>query len=279
MATLEPTLAIQTLEDALRQLMSYVYTNEYGAAWLEKISSQEQRDEWTHRAEQEQKKRGPTGAVAVPAAGLAYSDLKDLLGIVNKHWDPLKPALNNRGETRALLTVAERLRNTAQHGRQPLVHEADLLSGIAGQIRNQVTIFMNTQDTTGNFYPRIESVVDSHGHIFQGGPGRGDQISWVPTDFTLPVGQPVIFTCTAFDPQDRSLRIELVRGQMIEKVDEAHTSGGQPVTLTWVVQEADVNTQAVITVKLWTQDSKYHRWNSLGDAQVNFIYQVFPPQG
>jgi hypothetical protein len=28
------------------------------------------------------------------------------------------------------------------HGRELLVHEADLLSGIAGQIRNQVTIFM-----------------------------------------------------------------------------------------------------------------------------------------
>jgi len=31
MATLEPTVAIHTCEDALRQLMGHVYANQYGA--------------------------------------------------------------------------------------------------------------------------------------------------------------------------------------------------------------------------------------------------------
>jgi len=135
---------------------------------------------------------------------------------------------------------------------------------------------MNTQDTSGNFYPRIESVLDSFGHTFQGGPGKGDQIAWCRTGFTLRVGQVVAFTCIALDPQDRPLRIELVRGQLIEKADEAYTSGGQPVTLRWEVKKADVQRDAIITVKLWTKDYEYHRHGNLGDAQVNFVYQVFP---
>jgi hypothetical protein len=55
MATLEPTVAIHTCEDALRQLMGHVYANQYGAKWLERISSEEQRATWAERTEQEKR--------------------------------------------------------------------------------------------------------------------------------------------------------------------------------------------------------------------------------
>ena len=60
----------------------------------------------------------------------------------------------------ALLKRLDNIRNAVGHSRPLLPFERDLLSGIAGQIRNQVTIYMSTQDEAGDIYPRIESVTD-----------------------------------------------------------------------------------------------------------------------
>jgi hypothetical protein len=154
--------------------MTYAYNAAYGANWLQWISSDEQRQDWARRHEQEKKKRTGKGAAVVPNHGLAYSDLKDLVGIVQKRWQPIEPAFgaSAKSETRALLVRFETLRNTAMHGRTPLVFEQELMSGIAGQIRNQVTIFMSSQDPQGDYFPRIESITDSFGNTFEGSPQK-----------------------------------------------------------------------------------------------------------
>lgn len=66
----------------------------------------------------------------------------------------METALGPKVETLPLLARFEQLRNSVAHSRGILAFEEALLSGIAGQIRNQVTIFMSIQDPSGDYYPR-----------------------------------------------------------------------------------------------------------------------------
>jgi hypothetical protein len=277
-ATLEPSVAVQTCEDALRQLMSYAYKEAYGEKWLEKISSADQRANWQHRYEQELKKRKQKGVAVVPNVGLAYSDLSELLGFFSKHWDPIEPAFGAtaKSETRALLTRFEGLRNTAMHSRTPVVFEQELLSGIAGQIRNQVTRFMSAQDPGGDFYPRIESIIDSYGTRYPVNPDYPGENDYVVSDQILHPGQRVTFTCVATDPQDRTLAL-ILRTERSTEGTSARSTSGQPAEVYWDVLETDVRLKCVVSISLVAVDAQYHRYGDY-DQRVSFGYRVDPPQ-
>ncbi len=163
MSALEPSVALTTCETALRQLMTLAYEAAYGDDWLGRIASKEQLDTWHARAGDELAVRGRKGVLAVPNGGLAHSNLYDLLKIAEKHWEPLSAALGRKASVMPLLHRFDNLRNSVAHSRQLLPFEQDRLSGIAGQIRNQVTIFMSAHDPTWDIYPRIESVTDQFG--------------------------------------------------------------------------------------------------------------------
>jgi hypothetical protein len=260
--------------------MTYVYRTAYGPNWLETISSPEQRADWGKRYEQEKKKRTGKGVSVVPNLGLAYSDMQDLLGFVNKHWNPIEPAFgaSAKSETKALLTRFETLRNTAMHSRNPLIFEEDLMSGIAGQIRNQVTIFMSTQDEHGDYFPRIESIVDGFGNSFVGDPQKVTANSlenYVKCREPLTPGQIVTFTCTGVDPQDRELEFIFSRNMFLF-LRGKKTIGGQPVTLQWKVKNSDVGPSRTVVIGMKAVGAKYHRFGTM-DQQVSFRYKVNPP--
>ena len=96
----------------------------------------------------------------VPSVGLAYANFYELLSFVENYWEPLAPALGKRASTVALLKRFDNLRNTVAHNRELVTFEKELYSGIAGQIRNQVTIYMTTQDPAGRPLPSNQSVID-----------------------------------------------------------------------------------------------------------------------
>lgn len=154
--------------------MAHVFAKAYGPDWLTKVAGADKRELWAARAEAEAKSRGRRGALGMPAAGLAYANLYDLITIAKKHWEPLAPALYAKAEVMPLLERLETLRNAVGHSRPLVPYEEDLLAGIAGQIRNQVTIFMSAQDRAGDIYPRIESVTDSIGQRIESSTVDGE---------------------------------------------------------------------------------------------------------
>lgn len=281
MPTLDPTVAVQTCEDALRQLMTYSYAKAYGPGWVQTISSPEQRKDWTKRHEQEQKKRNGKGVAVVPNIGLAYSDLQDLLGFMSKHWGPIEPAFgaSAKNESKALLNRLETLRNTAMHSRTPLIFEQELMSGIAGQIRNQVTIFMSTQDPGGDYYPRIESIVDGFGTAYEGSPLKAATenplLGIVNSNQILTPGQVVPFTCVGVDPQDRELQFTFSKN-LVFFFGGKKTVGGEPLTLFWEVKDSDIAKERLIAIQMKSVKGRYHRHGTY-DQQVYFRYQVRPP--
>lgn len=173
-AHLDRGAALNACETALRELMSHAYASSFGSDWLMQVAGPKKVAAWEERAVEEVRSRGGRGAVGVANAGLAYANFYDLVDFADRHWEPLAPALGAKKEVLALLRRLERLRNAVGHSRPLVAFEEDLVSGIAGQIRNQVTIYMSAQDPAGDIYPRIESVMDSFGRRIESSAVTGE---------------------------------------------------------------------------------------------------------
>lgn len=258
--------------------MAYAYSQAWGERWLERVSSPEQRSGWAQRADAELRARGTKGVAVVPDDGLSYANFFDLVSIASKQelWEPLSPALGARADVIPLLKRLDSLRNAVSHSRSLLPFERDLISGIAGQIRNQVTIYMSSQDPAGQLYPRIESVTDSLGTLLEEPAdsyylvGGGVQL----TGLMLHPGQTVDFECHGTDPQGRELewRISSNRGGYTASII---ASSGDPAVLTWTPSEDDVSESTWVTIALSARDARYHRLGD-HDHRVTFDYKVRP---
>ncbi len=272
MPTLSPTEAVNTCENALRDLTTHAFRTKFGDGWLEKISTDKQRASWAEKADLQDKRKARRGVVAVPATGLAYSYLYDLLGFAEKHWEPLAEALGKKNEVLPLLDRFEQLRDLAAHGHALRVFEQEYMSGVAGLIRNKVTIYVSTLDPVGDVYPRIESVSDNFGNEVhtmtdQRLSGQCD------TSLVLSIGDPVTFTCTGTDPQDRRLTWQLSAGDG-SPIAKAEAASGEVVELIWTVESRHVTEQQIIQLVL-TSSGEFHR-HSQFDQMLFFIYKVRP---
>ncbi|WP_063043725.1 hypothetical protein [Nocardia pseudovaccinii] len=276
MTTFEPTAALTTCENALRELMAYAYGTKHGAAWLEVVATAKQRKDWDKRAAKAAE-RCKRGVAEVDEPGLAYSHFSDLLEIAGAHWDELEPALGARDRMFQLLEVFAELRNDVAHGRTLLVFERELYSGIAGKIRNQVTLYMSSRDESGQYYPRIESVIDSFGHrLVEQRPLNGEMFGGSVTGTILRPGDRVLFTATGTDPHDRPLRWDLTRMSAGTMEDSKVSVDGNPVELEWIVSEGDVGERNGVHIRMYAEKSKYKKFAGF-DHRAYFQYIVRPP--
>jgi hypothetical protein len=269
MAHLEPTAALTTCEQALRELYARAYTEAFGPGWLDLVATADRRNAWRAKREVERARRTRAGVAVVPEDELAYAEFWELCEIAEAHWAPLASALGKQKQMLPLLRRFESLRNTVAHSRPVLPFEADLLSGIAGEIRNRVTIHMIGQDPSGEYFARIETVVDSLGHEILA--DASSSATGFATDVTLRVGDVVHFTCHATDPHDRPIRWEIATvpggaGAVAEGAD---------VELAWTVEDRHVSQSAAVVIAM-TSDSLHHRIEGKVDGRVIFYYRVLP---
>jgi hypothetical protein len=270
MPDLSPSEALTTCERALRQLFAHAYAVKHGSEWLAKIASEADIADWREKHEVEHKRRTSRGVAQVPEDELAYADFYDLCTIAKRHWEPLAPALGKRAETLPLLERFDRLRNTVAHSRPVLTFEADLLSGIAGEIRNRVTIYMTEQDPSGDHYPRIESVTDSFGRVLTSDQGVVGGLSADSKDtIRVVVGDVVTFDCAGSDAQERDLSWEAEGSRTFDTGQGARTS------LRWTVTESDVRQWTTIQVTM-RSSGRFHR-HGQHDDRVTFFFEVVPP--
>jgi hypothetical protein len=275
-AFLEPSIALTTCETALRALMTHVYAEKLGSGWLDRVVSADKLSAWAGRADEEARARGTKGVVVVPGAGLAYANLYDLIAIAEKHWEPLAPALGPRAKALPLINRLNSLRNAVGHSRPLLPFEQDLMSGIAGQIRNQVTIFMSAQDEAGDIYPRIESISDGFGRRIESATVTGEVAGSVQ-DRTVIVhpGETVLFECVGTDPQGRPLSWSLGRPHR-GRSGLVGPSGGV-TAVQWTVTDDDVTETRNVEIYLATEGAKYHRFGDF-DHRAYFAFKVRPPR-
>lgn len=264
-------MAVVALERALRYLMSAEYCRAYGESWLDRVTTSEQREKWAGRRDDEIRRR--PGVTIPPLAGLEYSETYELIEIARVQWAPLATALGRQRRILPLLEHFERVRNTASHSRDLVTFERELLSGIAGEIKNKVTIHMTTQDPAGEFYPRIESVIDGFGtSISLQTPVT--EIAGSASPYTvLHPGDTVTFRCAGSDPHGRRLEwtLKSTRREFQRLVADADST----VELTWHVEDHDIVESVAAEVYMSVEGADYHRANGF-DHRAYIRYRVRP---
>lgn len=214
----------------------------------------------------------------MPSVGLEYSELYELIAIAKDNWDKVAAALGKRAAILPLLEHFERIRNTASHSRELMPFERELMSGIAGEIRNKVTIHMSAQDPGGDYYPRMESAVDSFGAAITVRGEMGEIAGTVPDAsprMVLQVGDAVTFTCSGTDPKGRDLEWTLSRSGGGTQVVVVKPSG-EPAEVVWHVEDGDVGESVDMSIYMSAAGARYRRW-SWFDHRTHFMYVVRPP--
>lgn len=271
---MEPAESIEACETALRQLMTVVYPTSIGHDWLKKSVTEERQAKWEERQTVELAKRGKRGVATTSTSTLDYLDLFELRDIAWKNWTPLKPALGERAETAPLLKRLDDLRNTVAHNRPLVPFERDLVAGIAGEIRNRVTIFMSTTDPAGDIYPRVEFIQDNFGNYPPDlDPNRTTLDTVCSTDLVVHEGDILTVTCRGSDPQQRDLLWTIVGSGM----PAVKSADGETIEMSYKLVEKDVRETYGLKISMAADGTKYHRTYS-GDQNVIFFYHCRPPR-
>ncbi|GHE80209.1 hypothetical protein GCM10014715_39490 [Streptomyces spiralis] len=279
MPLMTPSVALASCERSLRDLLTIVLREKFGADWIRHVFEETDVAILRNKQETEQKRRTKRGVVAVSGNLIEYAEFTQLTRLINKHWEALNGALGAKKEITVLLDRFEALRNTVAHSRELLPFEEELLSAIAGEIRNRVTIHISGKDAAGQYFPRIELVRDSFGNSTETAVQNQPQLFSVATGTTLRPGDVVTFTCRAVDPQNRGLfwAFQTPDGVRHTSDDPYGATFGEAVEWTWEVTDKHISGIAVLAVTL-TSDGNYHRYGAAGyDSIVAFTYEVLPP--
>ncbi len=272
-AHLTPGEAVEACETALRQLLQLVVPPSVGEDWLAKQLSAGKLAQLEERRDEEGKKRALRGVASTPQSLLAYADLFTLRDLVDKNWQILAPALGEKAEISALLKRLDALRNPIAHNRPLVPFEQDLAAGIAGDIRNRVTIFMSTQDEAGDIYPRIEFAQDNFGNsidpisLESGGMGGGFRTGQIVYE-----GDVLTFTLRGSDPQNRDLEWQ-IHSNMTEPA--VITSDGGTATLRLELRDVHVTEELIVGVFMKAVGTPYHR-SGTNDHRVFWYYKCRP---
>ncbi|WP_327421132.1 hypothetical protein OG763_09770 [Streptomyces sp. NBC_01230] len=279
MPLMQPPEALASCERSLRELLTIALKRKFGNDWLNEAFESDDVQRLRDKHEIEQKRRTKRGVAEVPAVLINYAEFTQLTRLIKNHWDALNGALGAKKEMDVLLDRVEALRNNVAHSRELLPFEQELLSAIAGEIRNRVTIHSSGQDPAGEYFPRIELVRDSFGNSTETAiqVQDQDQTMAIMTKMTLRPGAVVTYTCQGVDPQGRTLMWSLQTPDGVRHHPDDGQGEGNEVELTWEVKPLHIHTKASLHVIL-TVDGQYHRFGATGfDAIADFRYEVLPP--
>ena len=94
---------------------------------------------------------------------LDYLELHKLVSLAQNNWSKFEPVFEDEQQTKVLPSLMCKLRNSVAHSRDLVKFEQDLVRGVSGMLRNQVSMFRMSNENTARYYPIIESLVDSFG--------------------------------------------------------------------------------------------------------------------
>ena len=153
---MEPRDALNAVEVAIRELIGETLEAQFGPDWVEECGTPERIEGWRGRRDEERKRRD--GAVTEDRL-IYYSDFTDLRKIIVKHWGHFLDCFGDRKKFEVYMERLEEFRNPQMHSRSLLPFEVALLQGMAGEIRNQITIYRGGRaGSLDEHFPRIDHV-------------------------------------------------------------------------------------------------------------------------
>ncbi len=257
------TQALKDTENLLRDFIATVLQKSFGETWLYKCGVSADRVEiWKSRkiTEEKQQKSG-----VVEERLLYYADFYDLQTILKKNWSgEFSAALGEWKTMEVFLDELGKLRDPDAHRRELLSHQKHLIMGISGEIRTRLIRYRSKQETSEDFFPRIESARDSLGNIFTIGGTHA-----IHTDMCLRIGDVIEFIVTASDPLGDKLLYSKTMGTEQSDWQESNV-------LTQTITENHVSQATEIFLNILSP-RKFHAHESFDDFVI-FSYQVLPPR-
>ena len=261
---MDVTQALKDTENLLRDFIVLVLQKSLGESWLNTCGVSEERiNKWKERKTIEEK-RQMSGVVEERL--IYYADFYDLETILKKHWSgEFSKALGDWKTMEVWLSELEKLRDPDAHRRELLPHQKHLILGISGEIRTRLIRYRSKQETSEDYYPRIESARDSLGNIYTFG-----QTAFIFTKMCLRIGDVVEFVVTASDPLGANLQY----GLSVSLVNEDNWQDSNVMALT--IEKKNVRKD--FTVSLCVRSPREYHANGHYDDSVCFRYEVLPPR-
>lgn len=260
---MDPSDSLRAIEVALRLAIRHVL----GDDW---VNAKGAPDRPPLEAKREEERKRRDGA-ATSGDLLEYVETYHLTTMIHKNWEEFKQVFGDRQRTLVYFKVLEDVRNSIAHSRDLMEFERDLVSGIAGQVRSQVSMYRASVDGSSNYYPRIEKVTDGFGT-----PGEEAHYG-IPTT-RVDMGDLLTFTGSAFSADGRPVTwyIQRTKGAQYVSTERQEVARGDSVTFSYQTTEEDVSENFYLGVVIAT-DSKYHRHGGHDDIKF-YRYQVSPPR-
>ena len=261
---MDVTQALKDTENLLRDFIAVVLQKSLGESWLDTCGvSGERISKWKGRKTTEEK-RHLSGVVEERL--IYYADFYDLKTILKEHWSgEFSKALGDWKTMEVWLSELEKLRDPDAHRRELLPHQKNLILGISGEIRTRLIRYRSKQETSEDYYPRIESARDSLGNIYTFG-----QTAFIFTKMCLRIGDVVEFVVTASDPLGANLQY----GLSVSLVNEDNWQDSNVMALT--IEKKNVRKD--FTVSLCVRSPREYHANGHYDDSVCFRYEVLPPR-
>lgn len=266
MDEMDVTQALADTENALRDFISVVLHKKLGELWLDGSGvSPERLRKWNERKAEEEK-RQQSGAIEQRL--IYYADFYDLSTILKKHWDgEFSAALGEWKRMEVWLNELEKLRDPDAHRRELMPHQKHLITGVSGEIRTLLARYRSKQETSEDYYPRLEAVRDNLGNFYSYGASN-----LIKTKTRLQVGGQLDIVVTASDPQGKPLEYAI-------SVNFSPSS----FKLKW--QDSNVfhvrigreHVARVFCLSIMIRGQQEFHASASFDDNVDFLYEVLPP--
>jgi hypothetical protein len=261
--------ALATAETALRSIVRELL----GPDWHTRLSQKELEHAEARRVEEP---RVRPGALETDDL-LSYIDTSILTRLITENWEKFKPVFGNIKRSKVAFEALNVYRRRVAHHRPLLAFERDLLSGISGQIRNQIAIYRQAQNPAPQFYAQIGSAVDQEGR--PASTGNAYMLSRDPAPI-IRVGETLTFTADAVDPRGRPLEWALAIGEFVSVFVPPYSgeqSTGDSITLNWTPSEKDFASTIYVHLCVRNMSGFYRLRDSQSDDIVYWQYAFEPP--
>jgi hypothetical protein len=223
---------------------------------------------WETRKATESKRRD---GIRPESRLLYFSDLTDLHSIIFKNWETYKECFGNKKKFDVYLSRLEDLRNPNAHSRRLAPFEVDLVKGICGELRQDITLYLAVMNDEPEHFPRIERVEDSFGNVV---PPDMSSLLFINTGLTVRPGDVVVFTGSAWDPDSMEItwNVQLPSSGIIDEVCK-----GNNMTFTWNVTQENIGDPGSVAFGI-SSPRTYHRGSMMvgPDDTCYFSYRVLP---
>lgn len=211
--------------------------------------------------------------IAAQSEVLEFTDFPVLTGLILAEWSTFEPVFQNEARLKVYFEFMAGVRNAIAHSRELVDFEKQLLSGMATQLRSQISLYRTEQDPKTMHYPLIESARDSFGQL-----GRPDYLEDMDQSVRLDVGQRVEVDCRALDHRGRELHWFLaVLNQdsvIINHLKDDEVKIGNEVRLPFEPTEEDVGERFSV-VAYMRSEGRFHLHTDNGFSRVQTSWEDF----